>query len=135
MSVSCRPCSRHKIHPGLLTTKQTLPCDPEGSTSERGCELDADVTVELSMSRDVRRAFPSVRAASAILADNSIRSGTMIYLIEVVMYLPPSPRIPTGLIDIDGLDVWLAVAVGCNASAQQMIIILRIEIHDVSICS
>eukprot|EP00984_Skeletonema_dohrnii_P009800 scaffold3771_cov110-Skeletonema_dohrnii-CCMP3373.AAC.4 len=32
------------------------------------------------MSRDVRRAFPSVRAASAILADISIRSGTMIYV-------------------------------------------------------
>ena len=74
--MSCRPCSRHKIHPGLLTTKQMLPCDPDGNTSERGCEVDEGVTVEFSTFRDVRRAFPSVRAASAILADNSIRSGT-----------------------------------------------------------
>lgn len=74
--MSCRPCSRHKIHPGLRTTKQMLPCDPEGSNSERGCEFDAGVTVEFSMSRDVRRAFPMVRAASAILADINIRSGT-----------------------------------------------------------
>ena len=55
-----------------------LPCDPEGSTSERGCDVDEGVTVELSIVIDVRRAFPSDWAASAILADNSIRSGTTI---------------------------------------------------------
>ena len=58
------------------------------------------------MSRDVRRAFPSVRAASTILADNSIRSGTIIYLIKVVMlFTAQSQNSNRPIIDIDGLDV------------------------------
>ncbi len=53
-----------------------LPCDPEGSNSERGFDVDAVDNVVFSISRDVRIAFPMVRAASAILADSIIRSGT-----------------------------------------------------------
>lgn len=75
--MSCRPCSRHKTHPGRRTTKQTAPAGPhwEGRIFESGSAGEG-VTVSLIV-RGVKRAEESSAVAAVAAWElRMVRVGT-----------------------------------------------------------